>query len=100
MTLLPGNQHISVSQARDYALKAGFSGASLDTIVAIAQAESGLNTANWNPLDPYGGSFGILQINGSHFQSGAITKVQALDPAASFRYAYQLSSHGTNFHDW
>jgi len=91
---------ISIGQALTYAGDAGFRGKGKIIIVAIAMAESGLNTTAYNPHDPYGGSFGILQINGSHFLSGTTTKGCALDPACSFRFAYELSRHGTYFGDW
>jgi hypothetical protein len=81
---------LTVPQARAYGMQAGFSGTALDTIVAIAQAESGLRTDAYNGNDPYGGSFGVLQINGAHFQNGGITKAGALDPGTAFRYAYTL----------
>lgn len=87
---------ISIDQARNYASAAGFTGKSLDIIVAIAQAESGLDTTIINPNDPHGGSFGILQINGVH----GLSRSQMFDPAYSFRFAYQLSKQGTDFHDW
>jgi len=91
---------ITVQQASTYAQQAGFTGQSLATILAISQAESGLNTGAYNGSDPYGGSYGIVQINGSHFSSGGTTKACALDPACAYKYAYQLSGKGTNFKDW
>lgn len=90
---------LTIPQARQYAAAAGFTGTALDTIVAIAQAESGLNTLAVNPRDPAGGSFGIVQINGVHF-GGSFTQAQAFDPAAAFRFAYTLSDGGTNFSAW
>lgn len=90
---------LSIAQARQKATAAGFTDGGLDTIVAIAQAESGFNTQAVNAADPNGGSFGILQINGVHFGSG-ITQAQAFDPDYSFRYAYELSQGGTNFSAW
>ncbi len=78
------------SQLIQYAQQAGFSGSALNTIVAIAFAESGGNTGAYNGSDPFGGSFGVLQINGAHFQSGTTTQACALDPACAFRFAYGL----------
>ncbi len=82
---------LTLQQAQYYAEQAGFSGQSLSTILAIAMAESGLRTDAYNGSDPYGGSYGILQINGAHFNSGTTTKACALDPACSFKFAYNLS---------
>lgn len=90
---------LTIPQTQTYAAAAGFTGTALDTIVAIAQAESGLNTTAVNPRDPNGGSFGIVQINGVHF-GGSFTQAQAFDPAAAFRFAYTLSDGGTNFSAW
>lgn len=88
-------------QLYTYATSAGFTGGARDTIVAISQAESGGNTSAYNGTDPNGGSFGVLQINGSHFgPNGTTNKNCALDPLCSFQYAYQLSNGGTDFHDW
>ena len=89
-------------QLYTYATQAGFTGGARDTIVAISEAESGGNTNAVNKNDPYGGSFGVLQINGAHMPpyGSSTTQGCAYDPACSFRYAYQLSSGGTDFHDW
>jgi Lysozyme like domain len=81
---------LTVAETYAYATAAGFTGAARDTIVAIAGAESGYNTQAHNPNDPYGGSWGILQINGAHFASGTTTQQCALDPACAFKYAYGL----------
>ena len=91
---------LSLGQAATYAQQAGFSGQSLGTILAISEAESGLNTNAYNPNDPYGGSYGIVQINGAHFSAGGTTKACALDPACAYKYAYQLSGQGKNFTAW
>jgi hypothetical protein len=91
---------LSIPQAIKYARNAGFRGVGLVYIVAIAIAESGLNTQAHNASDPYGGSWGILQINGSHFISGTTTKQCALNPACSFKFGYELSNGGKDFHDW
>lgn len=91
---------LSVAQLTQYAQQAGFSGQSLQNIVAISLAESGGNTQAYNGSDPYGGSYGVLQINGAHFQSGATTQACALDPQCSFNFAYQLSNGGQNLNPW
>lgn len=91
---------LSIAQASQYAQGAGFSGDRLIKILSIAMAESGLNTESVNSTDPNGGSFGIVQINGSHFHSGGTTKECALDPGCAFRYAFMLSNGGTDFSPW
>jgi hypothetical protein len=91
---------LSIAQLSQIAANAGFSGQSLKDIVAIAMAESGGNTQAVNSNDPYGGSYGVLQINGAHFTSGTTTKECAFDPQCSFNYAYQLSNGGANFRPW
>ena len=87
---------ITVAQANVYAKNAGFTGNALRVIVAIAQAESGLDTTAVNPTDANGGSYGILQINGIH----NVQQADAFDPQFSFNFAYQLSQRGANFRDW
>lgn len=98
---------IPLAVARGYALAAGFNGNGLDTILAIARAESGLppdyttlnplatNTANNTPPST---DRGILQIN-SYWHS-EVTDAQAFDPAWSFRWAYPQTAQGTDFHQW
>lgn len=90
--ILPGcnNTGLQRPQLYQYANSAGFSGSAADTIVAIAFAESGGNTCSYNPNDPFGGSFGVLQINGAHFGSNGMSKACALDPACAFRFAHGL----------
>jgi hypothetical protein len=106
MVVIAGQQ-LSVAQAVQYAKNAGFVSNSLTYIVAIAIAESGLYTHAVNSSDPYGGSFGVLQINAAHFgetfgQSNQYVMSQsvAFDPALSFLFAYKLSNRGTKFTDW
>lgn len=104
---------ISAAIAMQMAAQAGFSATTKvagtpytqrQVIVAIAIAESGLDAHAWNPKDPNGGSFGILQINGywQHPQSGpAISRSNMLDPQSAFNYAYNvISQHGTVYTDW
>jgi len=91
---------LTFDQAAQLAYNSGFRGNSLVAILAIAAAESGLDTNAKNLSDPFGGSFGILQLNGSHFHTGATNKACALDAQCSFNYAYGLSGNGTNFQPW
>lgn len=85
---------ITVGQAINYARGAGFTGQSLVDIVAIAMAESNLNTTVVNSI----GATGILQILLSAHPD--VTSAQAKDPTFSFKYAYKLSSGGKNFCAW
>lgn len=85
---------ITVGQAIQYARNAGFSGDALVNIVAIAWAESGLDTTVVNSI----GATGILQILLSAHPD--VTSAQAKDPQFSFNYAYQLSNGGRNFCAW
>lgn len=97
---------ITLAQAKQYAANAGFTGSALNTIVAIAYAESRFITDAINPGypapgDPVGDheySVGVLQINlPAH---PGITVAQAEDPQTAFRDAFQISNHGTNFNAW
>jgi murein DD-endopeptidase MepM/ murein hydrolase activator NlpD len=85
---------LSIQQTISYAKAAGFTGTALVNIVAIAMAESNLNTTVVNSI----GATGILQILLSVHPN--VTSAQAMDPAFSFKYAYQLSSGGTNLCAW
>jgi len=89
---------LSQAQARQYAQQAGFSGSGLNTIVAIAQAESGLNTlAQGHNTD---GSLdrGILQIN-SRWHS-EVSDGCAYDPLCAFQQGFRISNRGTSFTPW
>jgi|SRR5579872_357825 len=85
---------ITLQQAIQYAQAAGFQGQSLITILAIAEAESGLQTDVVNSI----GATGILQIYLAVHPD--VTSAQAKDPAFSFRYAWSLSGGGKNFCPW
>jgi murein DD-endopeptidase MepM/ murein hydrolase activator NlpD len=89
---------ITVAQARQYAAAAGFSGAGLNTIVAIAQAESSLDTSARNINTDGSIDRGILQINKKWHPE--VSDAQAYDPAAAFAAGYQISSRGSDFHPW
>src|SRR5713101_2107804 len=89
---------IDTPTAIGYARAAGFSGDALVDIVAIAWAESSLNTdPPPNSLGP-NGPRGILQIYLAVHPD--VTLAQALNPAFSFRYAYKLSGGGASFCAW
>jgi hypothetical protein len=70
---------------------------------AVALAESGGNTEAVNPSDPYGGSFGLWQINGSHGPQGEATpawSAQMFDPNTNAKQAVALSQNGRNWGPW
>ncbi len=85
---------ITLQQAIAYASQAGFSGDSLVTMVAIAEAESGLDTTARNPSS----ATGIVQILLSAHPD--VSYQQAIDPAFSFQYAWRLSGGGKSFCPW
>lgn len=94
---------LTTAQVKQYLQKAGFTGNGLSSGVIIVQRESGNNTLAVNKSDPYGGSYGMWQINGSHIKElfgTAISLADAYDPQASSNYAYELSKHGSDFSDW
>ncbi len=85
---------LTVAQAKICAYVAGFRGHQIDVIVAIAQAESSLRTNAIGPL----GEVGILQIYLPYHPS--VSRACALNALCSFRAAYTISNHGTNFTPW
>lgn len=93
-----GMSTLSLAQATQFAQQAGFSGQGLQNILAIAQAESGLNPSAQNCNNP-GGSCdrGILQINNSYHSE--VTNQCAYDPACAFAAAFKISG-GNNFSQW
>ncbi len=91
---------LTIDQASQYAQKAGFSGTGLDTILAIAMAESGLRTDATNTAGntPPSTDRGILQFNS--YWHPEVTDSCAFDPACAFQHAFNVSSGGTNFSPW
>lgn len=57
---------LTAAQVAQLVKAAGFPESAHVTMVAIAKAESGFNTEAVNSGDPFGGSFGLFQINGAH----------------------------------
>lgn len=74
---------------------AGFRGWPLTIMTAIAGRESNWNPNQINKADPYGGSYGLFQINGSNNPGGGqATQAwasQVLQPQENARAAYQLA---------
>jgi len=92
---------LSVAQARQYAQSAGFSGNALDTIVAIAQCESGLDTNAVNIIGntPQGSiDRGVMQINS--YWHKEVPNTCAFDPMCSFQQSFRISGSGTQFTQW
>ena len=93
--------NISTEQARQYAQSAGFTGNGLDTIVAIATCESGLNPNATNTVGntPQGSmDRGILQFN--NYWHKDVSDACAFNPQCAFQQAYRVSQGGTNFSQW
>jgi surface antigen len=86
--------NLTIQQAAQYAKNAGFTGNDLVTILAIAMAESNLNTDVVNGI----GATGILQIYLKAHPD--VTSAQAKDPQFSFNYGYKLFKARGNFCDW
>lgn len=87
---------LTIGQAKMFAALAGFSGNSLNRIVAIGLCESGLQTDRRGIQDPR--DRGWLQINS--FWHPEVSDACAFDPACAAREAYRISSQGTNFNQW
>ena len=90
---------LTVSQAYYYAGQAGFNTNAQKIIVAIAQAESGLDTLAKSPPNSDGSiDRGVLQINSrAHAE---YTDSCVYDPQCAFNAAFVISQNGTNFRPW
>ena len=91
---------LQLQDAATYAKNAGFSGRPLSIILAIAQAESGLDTHSINVNNDVYRSVdrGIVQIN-NHWHP-EVSDQCAFDPGCAFVQAYRISAGGTNFNQW
>lgn len=89
---------LTEQQVRSHASRAGFSGRALDTIVAIARAESGFNTSAQGRNTDGSIDRGLVQINNRWHPE--VSDSCAYDPACSMTQAYRISSRGTNFGTW
>lgn len=83
---------LTIQQAAQYARNAGFTGNDLVTILAIAIAESNLNTDVVNSI----GAVGILQL----YNKPANVMANAKDPQFSFNYGYKLFKGRGKFCNW
>lgn len=89
---------ISQSDATTYAQQAGFSGAGLLIILAIAHAESGLNPLAQNTNTDGSIDRGIVQINSRWHPE--VSDSCAYNPACAFKAAFTISNKGTSFTPW
>ncbi len=86
---------MSGGQVADLARRAGFSGSSLVTALAVAKGESGWNENAVNASNTDGSTDrGLWQINSVH---GSLS---TLDPMANARAAFRISSGGRNWAPW
>lgn len=90
---------LTIPQAYSYAIGAGFSGPPAITIVAIAKAESGLDTLiTHSQGNSAGVDRGILQINS--FYHPEVSDAAAFNPSTAFAAAYRISNGGQDFTQW
>lgn len=89
---------LSLAQATVYAQDAGFAGRALDLILAIAQAESGLDTTARNTNTDGSVDRGILQINNKYHPE--YSDAQCDDPTEAFKAGFVISHSGTDFSPW
>ncbi len=111
--------NLTLDQLRADAIAAGFSGAALETILAIIPHEGGyvsdaINNTAYPTLPGYHApgagavpeySVGPLQINAlAHYQSSGMTFGQYVnylrDPLNNLKEAYKISNGGLNFLPW
>lgn len=94
-----GKHVISIQQAIQYAQAAGFTGTALVNAVAIAMAESGLDTNSANTTTSgIGIDRGIVKFNSVFHPE--VSDACAYDPACAFKEFYRVSQGGTNFCQW
>ena len=101
---------LTKDQIRQYAEQAGFTGAALDTMVAIVMAESGGRVdagfehgTDTNLTEQGEKSVGLSQINyrPSRDANNPIRNPEAnLDPLTNLRNAFEISGGGQNFGPW
>lgn len=94
------------AQIAGAAKAAGFSGAALEKIVAIALAESSGNTYAHNKIPP-DNSYGLTQINmlgalgpERRKKFGLKSNEELFNPNTNMRVAYAISNGGKNFIPW
>lgn len=89
------NGNLSGMEVAGYLHAAGFSGADLQTAVAIAMAESSWNPKAYNPAA--GGNYGLMQINSVHNP----TQAEKTEPFANSKKAFKVYRQaGNSFKPW
>jgi Lysozyme like domain len=93
---------LTPAQIYSHAVNAGFSGNAAITATAIGLAESSGIPNNFNPLDPHGGSVGLMQINGANagLLGGQNWIANGVDPAQNMQAAYAIYSQSGGFGQW
>lgn len=97
------NQHLTLGQIEQVWVNNGGNRGWAPLMAAIAIAESGGTTAAANTTDPYGGSYGLWQINGSHNGSQGATApwiVNMETPTQNARTAVNLFATGKGAGAW
>jgi Lysozyme like domain/LysM domain len=95
---------LTIQQAYDFAIAAGFSHETAITLVGIGMAESSLETQGSDGINPANAGYpesrdrGWLQIN--DFWHKEVTDDCAYDPECAAKAAYVISNHGTSFWPW
>lgn len=89
---------LTVAQAVQYARAAGFSGDALRIAVAIALAESSLNTSAQHRNTDGSIDRGLYQINTRWHPE--VSDACAYDPVCATQAAYRISGNGTSFTPW
>ena len=90
---------LTAASAQGIAYVQGFRVPGLHIIVAIAQAESSLNTLATNTTGNSAGTDrGILQINSVYHSE--VTDACAFEPNCAFSAGYKISKQGTDFTPW
>ncbi len=72
--------------------------------IRVAMCESGARPKAYNPDDPYGGSYGIFQINGVHLTDRGVAHnykpKDLFKPAINIKIALKLSNGGKSWGPW
>lgn len=93
------NQQLTPQQTAQYVANAGFSGASIATMTAIALIESALNTQGPDNINTDGSrDRGLFQINNKWHPE--VSDTCAYDPVCSSAAAFRISQQGQNFAPW
>lgn len=91
---------LTIMEAYQFALAAGFAQVPAIIAVAIMMAESGLltNATNSNPGPPASTDRGVAQIN--DYYHPTVTDACAFNPACAIREMFRISGGGSDFTPW